>query len=119
MSRKFARTSKALLLEFGVMVAQASVSDNHLLHVKDIVRFYKLRYWAVDVPQVTCKALSLAYWRQAHEYLCVLRGHFGKIMNEDNKINFAYIAGKNHGMVSITPEQLNQVMNIIYGKEKV
>jgi len=37
-------------------------------------------------------------------------------MNEDKKINFAYIAGKNHGRVDITPEQLNKVMNIIYGK---
>ena len=70
---------------------------------------------AVDVPQVTCKALSLAYWRQAHEYLNGLRGHFEKIMNEDNKINFAYIAGKNHGRVEITHEQLNQVMKILYG----
>ena len=70
---------------------------------------------AVDVPQVTCKALSLAYWRQAHEYLNGLRGHFKKIMNEENKINFAYIAGKNHGRVEITHEQLNQVMKILYG----
>jgi len=97
------------------MVAQASVRDNHLLHVKDIVRFYKLHNTAVDVPQVTCKALSLAYWRQAHEYLNGLRGHFRKIMNEDKKINFAYIAGKNHGRVDITPEQLNKVMKILYG----
>ena len=37
------------------------------------------------------------------------------LMNEDNKINFAYIAGKNHGRVDITPEQLNQVMKILYG----
>ena len=32
-------------------------------------------------------------------------------MNDENKINFAYIAGKNHGRVDITPEQLNKVMN--------
>ena len=38
-----------------------------------------------------------------------------KCMNEDNKISFAYIAGKNHGRVSITPEQLNQVMKMLYG----
>ena len=99
------------------MVAQASVSDSHLLHVKDIVRFYKLRYWAVDVPQVTCKSLSLAYWRQAHEYLCVLRGHFGKIMNEDNKISFAYICGKQHGQATITIEQYNHIKSILYGEE--
>ena len=37
-------------------------------------------------------------------------------MNEENKINFAYIAGKNHGRVDISEQQLNQVMNIIYGK---
>lgn len=37
------------------------------------------------------------------------------IMNKDNKIRFAYIAGKNHGRVDITPEQLNQVMKILYG----
>ena len=37
------------------------------------------------------------------------------VMNEDNKIRFAYIAGKNHGRVDITPEQLNQVMKILYG----
>ena len=36
-------------------------------------------------------------------------------MNDDNKISFAYIAGKNHGRVIITPEQLNQVMKILYG----
>ena len=36
-------------------------------------------------------------------------------MNEDNKINFAYIAGNQHGRVIITPEQLNKVMKILYG----
>jgi hypothetical protein len=36
-------------------------------------------------------------------------------VNEDNKIRFAYIAGKNHGRVDITPEQFNQVMKILYG----
>ena len=36
-------------------------------------------------------------------------------VNDDNKINFAYIAGKNHGRVDVTPEQLNQVMKILYG----
>ena len=38
-----------------------------------------------------------------------------KCMNEEKKINFAYIAGKHHGRVDITPEQLNQVMKILYG----
>lgn len=88
-----------------------------LIHEVDLCRFesYHPDNAAVDVPQVTCKALSLTYWRQAHEYLNGLRGHFIKIMNEDKKINFAYIAGKNHGRVDITPEQLNKVMKILYG----
>jgi len=45
--------------------------------------------------------------------------HFPHYMNEENKINFAYIAGKNHGRVDISEQQLNQVMKIIYGDEKV
>ena len=37
-------------------------------------------------------------------------------MNEDNKISFAYIAGREHAAVSITWKQLQQIKNILYGE---
>jgi len=36
-------------------------------------------------------------------------------MNNEQTLSFAYICGKNHGRVDITPEQLNKVMKILYG----
>ena len=48
-----------------------------------------------------------------------IKRYNGAVMNEDNKINFAYIAGKEHAAVSITQNQYNQILNILYGKEKV
>ena len=99
-------------MEHGVMVAQQNLG----LFVMVRVRVFQQQ--AVDVPQVTCKSLSLAYWRQAHEYLCVLRGHFKKIMNE-NEIQFCYIANHQHGLAKITQSQYNQILNILYGEENV
>ena len=91
-----------------------------LIHEVALCRFesYHPVNAAVDVPQVTCKSLSLAYWRQAHEYLCVLRGHFKKIMNE-KEIKFCYIANRQHGSATITEEQLRKIKYILYGEEKV
>ena len=40
-------------------------------------------------------------------------------VNDDNKISFAYICGKEHAAVSITQHQYNQILNILYGDEKV
>lgn len=39
-------------------------------------------------------------------------------MNDENKICFAFIAGREHGRASITIEQFNKIKGILYGNER-
>lgn len=36
-------------------------------------------------------------------------------MTKENNIKFAYIAGKKHGSTTISAEQLEKIMKILYG----
>ena len=41
-----------------------------------------------------------------------------KTMNENKKIHFAYIAGRQHGRADITKEQFERIIGILNGKSE-